>query len=217
MTVADFLRDLTGRVLAGKRVLVGKVWGGAVRFAATLSTPGLLLATLFFAASLTPSLLPRTVVMQGVLSGVCLAAGYGLGVPGAVVVGGTWRSPLPGSNTQTVLTLAAAGLSVAIRSLDTSFRPLDALIQPDLRPPADPSRTGSSPSVVSWEELGRRGRESVAGGPKPRISRASPGMRIREGCLDVWIGVVDPPGWAPEDVKRLKRLLGARLGVPPER
>lgn len=41
---------------------------------------GLLIGTLFFAASLTPSLLPRTYVMQGLLSGVTLAAGYGLGV-----------------------------------------------------------------------------------------------------------------------------------------
>lgn len=55
-------------------------WVG--RFAASLSTPGLLLATLFFAASLTPSLLPRTPLKQGILSGVSLAAGYGLGVFG---------------------------------------------------------------------------------------------------------------------------------------
>ncbi|MCT7377934.1 alpha/beta hydrolase [Chelativorans salis] len=46
------------------------------------STPGLLTATLFFAASLTPSLIPRTYVMQGVLSGVSLAAGYAIGVFG---------------------------------------------------------------------------------------------------------------------------------------
>ncbi|MCC5805390.1 MAG: alpha/beta-hydrolase family protein [Opitutales bacterium] len=50
------------------------------RFTASLSTTGVLLATLFFAASLTPSLLPRTMGMQGVLSGVSLAAGYGIGV-----------------------------------------------------------------------------------------------------------------------------------------
>jgi hypothetical protein len=38
------------------------------------------LGTLFFAASLTPSLTPRITVAQAVLSGMCLAAGYGLGV-----------------------------------------------------------------------------------------------------------------------------------------
>src|SRR5262249_8838214 len=45
----------------------------------SLSTGGLLLGTLFFAASLTPSLLPRTSLTQGVLAGCSLAAGYGIG------------------------------------------------------------------------------------------------------------------------------------------
>lgn len=39
-----------------------------------------MLAALFLAASLSPSLLPRTEVIQGTLSGVCLATGYGIGV-----------------------------------------------------------------------------------------------------------------------------------------
>jgi uncharacterized membrane protein len=42
-----------------------------------------LLGTLFFAASLTPSLLPRTFLTQGVLSGCSLAGGYGIGVFGS--------------------------------------------------------------------------------------------------------------------------------------
>ncbi|MDI9239827.1 alpha/beta-hydrolase family protein [Lysobacter sp. LF1] len=45
-----------------------------------LATVGVLLGTLFFAASLTPSLIPRTPMMQGVLAGTCMAAGYALGV-----------------------------------------------------------------------------------------------------------------------------------------
>lgn len=44
------------------------------------STAGLLVATIFFALSLTPSLIPREGVVQGVISGVSLAAGYGVGV-----------------------------------------------------------------------------------------------------------------------------------------
>ncbi|WP_246666009.1 alpha/beta-hydrolase family protein [Aquamicrobium sp. LC103] len=48
--------------------------------ARTLSVVGILLGTLFFAASLTPSLLPRAPLMQGVLSGCSFAAGYGIGV-----------------------------------------------------------------------------------------------------------------------------------------
>ena len=47
---------------------------------ARLGNTGLVLGTLFFAASLTPSLTPRITVAQAVLSGMCLAAGYGLGV-----------------------------------------------------------------------------------------------------------------------------------------
>ncbi len=46
----------------------------------TMSIVGVLLGTLFFAASLTPTLLPRTAIMQGALSGVSFAAGYGIGV-----------------------------------------------------------------------------------------------------------------------------------------
>lgn len=46
---------------------------------ARLGNTGLVLGTLFFAASLTPSLTPRITVAQAVLSGMCLAAGYGPG------------------------------------------------------------------------------------------------------------------------------------------
>ncbi|MGQ3293187.1 MAG: alpha/beta hydrolase [Shinella sp.] len=47
---------------------------------AGFSAAGLIVGTLLFAASLTPSLLPRTYVTQGLLSGVAMACGYGLGV-----------------------------------------------------------------------------------------------------------------------------------------
>jgi uncharacterized membrane protein len=52
------------------------------RFLRSLSPMGAILGTLFFAMSLTPSLVPRPFVLQGLLSGVALAAGYGLGVLG---------------------------------------------------------------------------------------------------------------------------------------
>ena len=51
-----------------------------IRFWYSLSTAGLALGTLFFAASLTPSLLPRTSVMQGILAGLAFAAGYGIAI-----------------------------------------------------------------------------------------------------------------------------------------
>ena len=50
------------------------------RFLATFSFVGLAVATPFFAASLTPSLLPRHFAVQGLLSGIALTVGYGIGV-----------------------------------------------------------------------------------------------------------------------------------------
>lgn len=49
-------------------------------FRQSLSTTGLLVGTLLFATSLSPSLVPRPFLMQAVLAGVAMAAGYGLGV-----------------------------------------------------------------------------------------------------------------------------------------
>jgi uncharacterized membrane protein len=46
----------------------------------SFSFVGLVFATLFFAASVTPSLLPRVYAVQGVLSAFALAIGYGMGV-----------------------------------------------------------------------------------------------------------------------------------------
>ncbi|MFK4872348.1 alpha/beta hydrolase [Novosphingobium sp. ZW T3_23] len=49
------------------------------RFLLSLCGTGVWLGTLFFAASLTPSLVPRSGLIQGVLSGVAFALGYGVG------------------------------------------------------------------------------------------------------------------------------------------
>jgi uncharacterized membrane protein len=57
---------------------VPQSWVG--RYGRSFSFWGLAIATLFFAASLTPSLLPRHFAVQGVLSGLALAVGYGVGV-----------------------------------------------------------------------------------------------------------------------------------------
>ena len=51
-----------------------------MRFAHFFTSGGLLVGTLFFALSLTPSLIPREGVTQGIISGVALAVGYGVGV-----------------------------------------------------------------------------------------------------------------------------------------
>jgi uncharacterized membrane protein len=54
----------------------------------SLSLPGSWGALLLVCASLTPSLLPRSGVAQGVVSGISAAMGYGLGVLAAAV----WRA-----------------------------------------------------------------------------------------------------------------------------
>jgi uncharacterized membrane protein len=56
-------------------------------------------------------------------------------------------------------------LKAGLRLADSSFRELDALIDSDLAPPAGPLKTGSAASLVSWHDLGFRGREFVASGP----------------------------------------------------
>jgi uncharacterized membrane protein len=57
-----------------------RIQGWFVRFLRSFSFVGLIVGTLFFAASLTPSLLPRHYVVEGLLAGFSLAVGYGLGV-----------------------------------------------------------------------------------------------------------------------------------------
>jgi uncharacterized membrane protein len=73
---------------------------------------GLILGTLFFAASLTPSLVPRPPVVQGVLSGVCLAAGYAIGVLFRAVWLGL-QLPVPAGAALRIGRLLALGLCVA--------------------------------------------------------------------------------------------------------
>lgn len=224
-----------------------------------LSVPGLLLGALLLAASLTPSLVPRLPVPQGVLAGVCFALGYGLGVigtdfwmwlglpPGSdklqqrgarlalatavvVVAAFSWRSAawqnairsimgmedVPSSSPWTVLSIAVVVFVLAVlltravirlyhwsevlsgrvmpvrlarlvavlaaiillallvsgvllrgfyQVADRSFGTLDALIESDLTPPSDPMATGSTSSLVSWQDLGRTGRNFIVEGP----------------------------------------------------
>jgi uncharacterized membrane protein len=59
-----------------------EVWPYGIGLWHSFSTSGLFLGTVFFAASLTPTLLPRSFLTQGLLSGCSLAAGYGIGVFG---------------------------------------------------------------------------------------------------------------------------------------
>ncbi len=84
--------------------------------AKSFSAIGLLVGILFFAASLTPSLMPRSYLVQGALSGFCAALGYGAGVAAVWL----WRYleiPVPGARVQksahwiaVVLCIGTAGL-----------------------------------------------------------------------------------------------------------
>jgi uncharacterized membrane protein len=63
--------------------------------------------------------------------------------------------------------LASDVLARAVfRLLDASYRQYDALLEPERPQPEEAQRTGSSASLISWNELGRAGREFVASGPR---------------------------------------------------
>jgi uncharacterized membrane protein len=71
-------RQLIAPVVA--RLERGEAWLVAVTRRFRVSPPGLVTGTLFLCMSLTPSLLPRTWLAQGLISGFSTAAGYGIGV-----------------------------------------------------------------------------------------------------------------------------------------
>ena len=252
------------------------------RLTKPLSGTGVVIGTVLFAASLTPSLLPRTFVMQGVLCGFSFSIGYMIGVflheiwrylglpqpyrhnrrgirfviglAGIVVAVGflwqasTWQNsirvlmelqPLDSAHpTKTGLIAVCVaivllffgrlfqlirvimslrsrhfmprrlanvvGITIAIalswmlvngvifniglRMADTSLQKVDALIEPDVARPSDPMKTGSEASLLSWESLGRRGREFVATGPKAADISAFTGGEAKEP-LRVYAGL----------------------------
>jgi uncharacterized membrane protein len=225
----------------------------------SLSGIGLMLGALFFAAALTPTLIPRSYLTQGALAGGCFAIGYFAGVlwrrlwhylelPEAsararsvanalvavgcllVVIAALWRTTAWQNAIRNVMKMApvetahplkvcaialitfvvllvlgrlfalvarvlAAGtrriiprkvanvigvlfagllfwaiasnvlIRTAFNALDSSFRELDVLLEPERPQPTDAARTGSPASLVKWKELGRMGRRFIASGP----------------------------------------------------
>ncbi|WP_160153781.1 alpha/beta-hydrolase family protein [Microbulbifer sp. ALW1] len=84
-----------------------------MRLAHYFSSAGLLVGTIFFAISLTPSLIPREGVVQGVISGFSLAAGYAVGV----FVAWLWgflQIPSVGARTQRLLRWVAIIFSLLL-------------------------------------------------------------------------------------------------------
>jgi uncharacterized membrane protein len=83
------------------------------RLANPLCTAGILVGTLFFALSLAPSLLPRPLVFQGLVSGVSLAAGYLIGAAGRWLWG-YLELPLPRPAVSRKLLQGAGVLCLAV-------------------------------------------------------------------------------------------------------
>lgn len=230
-----------------------------LRFLASMSAVGTVLGLLFFAASLTPSLMPRPWLVQGVLSGTCAASGYMVGVfvgwlwryldlpwlkkyalleravtfASAVVIAlvflahslawqnsirQRWGMELPDSAepvriavvaiatfcilfvvgrlfriaaysisnrldkhvprrvSNVIGVVLAAGIfwsvgegvvvRLALDAADASFQKADGLIDADTSRPIRPAMTGSAASLVTWDGLGRQGRNFVSEGPE---------------------------------------------------
>ena len=77
------------------------------------SVVGLLVATLFFALSLTPSLVPRPPLVQGLIAGVSFSAGYAVGFFGLWL----WdylEFPVPGRRVNWIIKLLAAVACVVV-------------------------------------------------------------------------------------------------------
>lgn len=248
----------------------------------TLSVPGLVLGVLFFAASLTPSLVPRPPLIQGVLGGLSLSVGYAIGVTmlavwhwlglpeprqsrrrlavsvaiaaGIIVLvlalawSSGWQNrlravmgiePIDGIGwitiiasgllvfavllfvsrlfvlatrrlsrrlatrlsqrlAQLIATTAVAVLFWSVldgvliqgmmRMADRSLRALDMTFEASVARPSDPLKSGAPGSLLSWEGLGRAGREMIAGGPtRDDIARIS--GRAAQEPLRVYVGL----------------------------
>jgi uncharacterized membrane protein len=90
-----------------------------LRLTRSLSTVGLVVGTLFFAASLTPSLLPRDFLLQGLLSGSSFAAGYLFGIAADLL----WRYlQLPVASAQARIVLMTVALVASALVIVLSLR-----------------------------------------------------------------------------------------------
>ncbi len=244
------------------------------RLIVPLSSIGIAFGTVLFCASLTPSLLPRTFVMQGVLCGFSFAIGYLIGVllkevylylglpllsrhdrrgmlfvvslaaivaaVGFLWQAATWQNSirvlmemdpldsghplrtgaiavvvaalliglarffqlvrrlfalrsgrfLPRRLANVVGIFAAVALAwmlvnglifdIGLRFADSSLKQVDSLIEPDVPRPSNPLKTGSEDSLMTWESLGRRGREFVATGPSQSDIAGFTGRQAKE-------------------------------------
>jgi uncharacterized membrane protein len=79
-------------------------------------------------------------------------------------------------------------LRTALHELDSSYRHIDALLPAELSAPDDPSKSGSSKSLVAWASLGAQGRERVVAPPsKSDIASLAAGAAMEP--LRVYVGL----------------------------
>ena len=96
-----------------RRGPLGWLAGLPVELWRTFSGLGLVIGALLFAAALTPSLIPRSPLLQGVLSGVCFAIGYALGV--LMLAAWEWMQlPLASVRLRRNATWAAAAVAAVV-------------------------------------------------------------------------------------------------------
>lgn len=269
----------------------------------SFSYAGLFFGTLFFAASLAPSLLPRNFVLQGLLSGVAFTTGYGLGnlfawlwrylelkepstavnkyLHPAMVVGASlvamvflWRAsiwqnsirdlmemePVASAHPWSVgliavfcslilisfvrmllwgqslvaqklnsllpkrisiiLSILVVGLVVlsltegvviknALRVADQAFAELDELVEEGITQPSTSSASGSPPSLINWDSIGRRGKNFITKGPDQAKLDQFSDREVKQP-LRVYVGVrtretlEERAQLALEELKRVK-------------
>lgn len=251
-------------------------------FLTSFTATGLILATLFAAASLTPSLVPRHPVVQGALTGFTLGAGYGLGwglrylwlglklpvmeerslwrlkaiviaLCSLVLIVALWKAAgwqnrlrevmdMPPITSAGPITIAIVALVVflillvvgrlfrrlvlglskrlarwipgpvaaivglvvtallfwnigsgvivhqAFLAFDRVYAKLDATFEDGSPQPTDPMKTGGPGSLLTWEGLGRAGRETIAAKPDKAMIEAMTGLPAQEP-LRVYVGL----------------------------
>jgi len=79
-------------------------------------------------------------------------------------------------------------IRTAFNALDSSFRELDVLFEPERPQPTAPERTGSPASLVKWKELGRMGRRFIAAGPTATEISAVTGLPA-QNPVRVYVGL----------------------------
>ncbi|UCI05664.1 alpha/beta hydrolase [Mesorhizobium sp. B1-1-8] len=103
-------------------------------------------------------------------------------------------------------------VSSVFSALDSSYAKYDALFEPKRLQPAESSRTGSSASLVRWDELGRAGREFIADEDTAAEISTFTGRPAQE-AIRVYVGLgaaSNPEARAKLALEELKRVGGFR-------